>query len=211
MCKAKELEAITNELNVEKNHLEQKLKLLGAGKSKSLFTIPDALGSIPQSISGLENTYLHVSAHNTVENCNSKLENLSGIEKEEVIGTDLSDIDALPWAPGLFATHIRESQLAKNQINFETSYVDTVSGTARFLFCHALVRDERSVNIAARLFEAAEGGEILVTQKTCDERAGFVGSYPEKKLHKIKFEKIGKIRVKGITAEIPIAQVLYDS
>jgi class 3 adenylate cyclase len=378
MSKVKDLEAAISELTAEKEHLDRKLRLLGAGKAKSLFSIPDTLAPPPKSISGLENMYLQVDRRGVVENCNTKLAELLGKTKETVIGSTVAVIDTLPWAQGVFETLICESQLAGDRIDFETSFIDAVSGTERFLLFHALATEEQStvtisettryhhiletfqryvspavveklqnsaqdifqteravltvlfadlrgftklssnltpdevkncineyaaamihtidqyegtvdkligdgvmaifgapifyrdhavraikvaiemqrthqrllskwksdgkpappvgigintgdmvvgnigcdmrmdytvighnVNIAARLCGAAEGGEILVTERTCDALAHFVKSFPEEMRSKINFKKTGTIRVKGIDEEIPVAKVLY--
>ena len=124
-------------LEREKNHLENKLRLLGAGASRSLFTIPDAVVPLPKSITGLESMYVEIGIDYVVSNCNTKFADLISKAKEEILGKPIALIDLLPWARGIFATLVEDAKNAGNQVDFETSYIDTVSGCRRHLLFHA--------------------------------------------------------------------------
>ncbi len=380
MSKIRDLERQIAELRSENEQLQRKLRLLGAGKTRSLFSIPDAVTPIPKSISGLESMYVQVSRNDIVENCNTRFVELLGESKRDVIGMKVSDIDTIPWASSVLTTMLRESDALGDRIDFETSYIDPISGTERNMLIHAVWKDDRgtvtiddttgyhqilntfrryvspavieklqnspgdyfkadrlklsvlfadlrgftnmssglspedvrsyvneyvsamihiidqyegtvdkiigdevmaifgapiyyddhafrairvaidmqrahqellrgwrsagraappvgiginsgemvvgnvgcekrmdytvighNVNIAARLCSAAEGGEILVSEQTCDELMHFAQAYPDRMRHKVSFRKTGMIRVKGIENEIPVARVLYEA
>jgi class 3 adenylate cyclase len=120
------------ELEEENAHLKTKLRLLGAGERESMFSIPDKMTAAPQSISGLQIAYLQVNGDNRVTGLNTRMAQLLGAEKEAAVGKALSELDLIPWARGVLGTLLRESRTLKGEIEFETSALDTISGTTRY-------------------------------------------------------------------------------
>ena len=141
MSKIGELNDKILELERAKAHLEDKLRLLGAGMRRSLFTIPDSVTPLPKSITGLESMYAEIGTDEVVRNCNSRFSDLLSKSKNDLIGKKLAYIDKLPGAKGIFSTLIEDSASAGGQIDFETSYVDTVSGDRRHLLFHTSFKD----------------------------------------------------------------------
>ena len=137
MGKIHDLSARVSKLEHEKAHLENKLRLLGAGVRRSLFTIPDAITPLPKSITGLESMYTEIDIDGFVRNCNTRFADLLSENKKDIVGKKLEDIDSLPWARGIFSTLIEDAKSTDSQIDFETSFLDTVSGTRRHLLFHA--------------------------------------------------------------------------
>ena len=115
-------------IEAENEHLKAKLNLLGAGNRESMFSIPDKLAGQPLSISGLQASYLQVNIQGEVINANTKMAELLGTTKDQIIGKKLAEIDTIPWAKGVFATLLHESQLIGDEVEFETSTVDPISG-----------------------------------------------------------------------------------
>ena len=144
MANTREIEKELTALREENEHLKKKLMLVGAGQTASLFSIPERLGPAPKSITGLESMYLQTDDDEIVENCNSKLAEFVGRDKSEIFGSHIAEIDSIPWAKGVFQTLLRESRLVDDQIDFETSYIDPISGTERHMFFHALWKDGQS-------------------------------------------------------------------
>jgi class 3 adenylate cyclase len=141
MAKSKEYERELLALREENEHLRQKLRLVGAGQSASLFSIPEKLAPAPKSLTGLESMYVQVNGAEVVENCNTKLAEFIGREKSGIVGADVSEIDTIPWANGVFRTLLHESRSADDQIDFETSYIDPISGTERHMMFHSAWKD----------------------------------------------------------------------
>lgn len=133
MKKPDELQKENQRLKEQNQHLEAKLKLLGAGAKQSMFSIPQKLKNIPLSISGLESMYLQVDKTENIVNVNSNMADLIGKSKNEIIGKSLEEVDVIPWAKGIFKTLLNESTLISDEIEFETSYIDTISGRERSL------------------------------------------------------------------------------
>ena len=129
----KKLKQEVQNLQEENNHLKAKLRLLGAGISGSMFTVPEKIASPPLSISGLESMYLQIDEEERVINVNSKMADLIGKPKEQILSCPLCKVDIIPWAKGVFQTLLRESRLIGDEIEFETSYMDTVSGLTKHL------------------------------------------------------------------------------
>lgn len=130
-------------LEEENSHLKNMLNLLGVGSDESMFTIPlEQSKELPLSIAGIENMYLQINPRNRVININNKMAELLGTSKREIIDQQISTFDKLPWAENVFITLITECRNSLSDIEWETNYLDVISGTTRYILFKASIESE---------------------------------------------------------------------
>ena len=139
-----EIEAIVS----ENQYMKNKLRLLEGGlPGGSMFSVSRRRKDA-KSISGLKEAYMVFDRHQIIVQVNSKMCQLLGVSKEDVIERKtIPDIDNIPWAPSIFGTLIQESKMAGQEIEFEIEQETIGTGKKWYTF---------------RMMASSSGGTVVV-------------------------------------------------
>lgn len=77
-----------------------------------------------RSIAGLEEKVIQLDDHDSIEYINSALANALGIDRNQVVGRPVREIDVFEWGPGLFMNMIADSREQKLPVTVERTYFD---------------------------------------------------------------------------------------
>ncbi len=77
-----------------------------------------------RSIAGLEEKVIQLDENDKIEYINSALANALGIDRENVVGSSVKEIDVFEWGPGLFLTMIADAREGNVPVTVERTYFD---------------------------------------------------------------------------------------
>ncbi|MBI4568255.1 MAG: hypothetical protein HY719_07645 [Planctomycetes bacterium] len=175
---AKELEQELAALRSENDHLKNKLRILGAGVGGSMFSVSAAKPQM-MSIQGLGEAYLTVDKGGKIRSLNSKMAELFGFDKAEMIDHPLADFDKqLSFAPNIFSTLFRDARDQRQAVELEQNYTDTVSGQKKNLLLVAtwdeksggtmVVRDETRLKQVRETFSRYVSPKVVERMQSTD-------------------------------------------
>ena len=102
-----------------------------------------------RSIAGLEEKVIQLDEKDNIEYINSALANSLGINRTEVVGSHVREIDIFEWGHGLFQNTILDAREQKLPVSVERTYFDEKQDKEVHLRIRVTVDDQKPQRVDA--------------------------------------------------------------